>query len=162
MSGDLTGVTHGAGLKFAVVVARFNEFITENLLLGTKTGLTTSGVSENDIDVVWVPGSFELPLTAKRLAETRKYAAIICLGAVIRGDTPHFEYVSSGTAHGLIQASLLTDVPIIFGVLTTETVAQAMERSMKPADGTTSSNKGHDAAFTAIEIATLLNTIEEL
>lgn len=153
---------HGAGLHFAVVVARFNQFITTNLLLGAKTGLTTNGVSEHDIDVVWVPGSFELPLTAKRLAETRKYAAIICLGAVVRGETPHFEYVSSGAAHGLIQASLLTDVPIIFGVLTTDTVAQAMERSSEPTGNATSSNKGHDAAVTAIEIATLLSTIEEL
>ena len=117
---------------------------------------------EDDIDLTWVPGSFELPLTAKRLAETGQYAGVICLGSVIRGDTPHFEYVSSATAHGLIQAALLTDVPVIFGVLTTDTVAQAMERAADASNNDGSSNKGYDAALTAIEMTNLLRLLREV
>jgi len=144
----------GDGPRFAIAAARFNEFITSSLMRGAREGLTANGIEESRIDAVWVPGAFELPLTAKRLAQTGRYAAVICLGAVIRGDTPHFDYVSSGAAHGIVQAGLLTDVPIIFGVLTTDTVAQAMERS-----GDGPSNKGYDAALTAVEMAGLLKDL---
>ena len=144
----------GDGPRFAIAAAKFNEFITSSLMRGAREGLTANGIEESRIDAVWVPGAFELPLTAKRLAQTGRYAAVICLGAVIRGDTPHFDYVSSGAAHGIVQAGLLTDVPIIFGVLTTDTVAQAMERS-----GDGPSNKGYDAALTAVEMAGLLKEL---
>ena len=146
--------SNGDGPRFAITAARFNELITRSLMRGAREGLAANGVDESRIDAVWVPGAFELPLTAKRLAQTGRYAAVICLGAVIRGDTPHFDYVSSGTAHGLVQAALLTDVPVIFGVLTTDTVAQAMERS-----GDGPGNKGYDAALTAIEMAGLLKDL---
>ena len=144
----------GDGPRFAIAAARFNELITRSLMRGAREGLAANGVDESCIDSVWVPGAFELPLTAKRLAQTGRYAAVICLGAVIRGDTPHFDYVSAGTAQGLVQAALLTDVPVIFGVLTTDTVAQAMERS-----GEGPGNKGYDAALTAIEMAGLLKDL---
>ncbi len=142
------------GPRFAIAAAKFNEFITGSLMRGAREGLAANGVDEGRIDAVWVPGAFELPLTAKLLAQTGRYAAVICLGAVIRGDTPHFDYVASGAAHGIVQASLLTNVPIIFGVLTTDTVAQAMERS-----GEGPANKGYDAALTAIEMAGLLKDL---
>ena len=144
----------GDAPRFAIAAARFNEFITSSLMRGARKGLAANGIEESRVDAVWVPGAFELPLTGKRLAQTGRYAAVICLGAVIRGDTPHFDYVSSGAAHGIVQAGLLTDVPIIFGVLTTDTVAQAMERS-----GDGPSNKGYDAALTAIEMAGLLKDL---
>ena len=142
------------GPRFAIAAAKFNELITGSLMRGAREGLAANGIDDSRIDAVWVPGAFELPLTAKRLAQTGRYAAVICLGAVIRGDTPHFDYVASGAAHGIVQAGLLTGVPIIFGVLTTDTVAQAMERS-----GDGPANKGYDAALTAIEMAGLLKDL---
>ncbi len=142
------------GLKFAIVVGRFNEFIGSKLLSGAIDGLKRHGTKEEDIEIIWVPGAFEIPLVAKKLAKTNKYDAVICLGAVIRGSTPHFEYVSSEVSKGIANASLDTEIPIIFGVLTTDNIEQAIERA-----GTKSGNKGYDAAITAIEMANLLKEI---
>lgn len=141
--------------KFAVVVGRFNEFISNKLLGGCIDGLMRHGCSEDDIDVAWVPGAFEIPLIAFKLAKTGKYDAVICLGAVIRGSTPHFDYVCSEVSKGIAKASLDSGIPVIFGVLTTENIEQAIERA-----GTKSGNKGFDAAATAIEMANLLETIQ--
>ena len=143
------------GLKFAIVVGRFNEFIGSKLLSGAIDGLERHGVKEDDIEIVWVPGAFEIPLVVKKLAKTNKYDAIICLGAVIRGSTPHFDYVSSEVSKGIANTSLDTELPIIFGVLTTNNIEQAIERA-----GTKSGNKGYDAAITAIEMANLLKEIK--
>ncbi len=140
--------------KFALVIGRFNEFIGSKLLSGCIDALKRHGVSEEDIEMAWVPGSFEIPLVAKKMAESGKYAAIITLGAVIRGSTPHFEYVASEIAKGVAQVSLDTSVPVIFGVLTTDTIEQAIERA-----GTKSGNKGADAAKSAIEMVNLMNSI---
>ena len=142
------------GLKFAIVVGRFNEFIGSKLLLGAIDALERHGTKEEDIEIIWVPGAFEIPLVAKKLAKTNKYDAVICLGAVIRGSTPHFDYVSSEVSKGIANASLETEIPIIFGVLTTDNIEQAIERA-----GTKSGNKGYDAAITAIEMANLLKEI---
>lgn len=142
------------GLKFAVVVGRFNEFIGSKLLSGALDGLKRHGSKEEDIEIVWVPGAFEIPLIAKKLAKSKKYDAVICLGAVIRGSTPHFDYVSSEVSKGIANTSLDTEIPIIFGVLTTDNIEQAIERA-----GTKSGNKGYDAAMTAIEMANLLKEI---
>ncbi len=141
----------GTDLKIAIIVSRFNDFITNKLLNGAKDALCRHGVSENDIEVAWVPGAFEIPLVAKKMAQSKKYDAVITLGTVIRGDTPHFDYVCNEAAKGVSQASLSSDVPVIFGVLTTETIEQAVERA-----GTKAGNKGWDAAVTAIEMANLL------
>jgi 6,7-dimethyl-8-ribityllumazine synthase len=143
------------GLKLAIVVGRFNEFIGSKLLSGAIDGLERHGVKEDDIEIIWVPGAFEIPLVAKKLAKTNKYDAIICLGAVIKGSTPHFDYVSSEVSKGIANTSLDTEVPIIFGVLTTNNIEQAIERA-----GTKSGNKGYDAAITAIEMVNLLKEIE--
>ncbi len=142
------------GLKFAIVVGRFNEFIGSKLLSGAIDALERHGTKEEDIEIIWVPGAFEIPLVAKKLAKTNKYDAVICLGAVIRGSTPHFDYVSSEVSKGIANASLETEIPIIFGVLTTDNIEQAIERA-----GTKSGNKGYDAAITAIEMANLLKEI---
>ncbi len=144
------GALIGQGLRFALVVARFNEFITNRLLAGAQDALRRHGVAEEDVDVVWVPGSFEIPLAAKRLAESGRYDAVICLGAVIRGATPHFDYVAGEVAKGVATAALSTGVPVLFGVLTTDTIEQAIERA-----GTKAGNKGFDAAVSAIEMANL-------
>ncbi|SHI20283.1 6,7-dimethyl-8-ribityllumazine synthase [Sporanaerobacter acetigenes] len=141
-------------LKFAIVVGRFNEFIGSKLLSGAIDGLKRHGSKEEDIEIVWVPGAFEIPLVAKKLAKSKKYDAVICLGAVIRGSTPHFDYVSSEVSKGIANTSLDAEIPIIFGVLTTDNIEQAIERA-----GTKSGNKGYDAAMTAIEMANLLKTI---
>lgn len=141
-------------LKFAIVVGRFNEFIGSKLLSGAIDALKRHGSKEEDIEIVWVPGAFEIPLVAKKLAKSKKYDAVICLGAVIRGSTPHFDYVSSEVSKGIATTSLDTEIPIIFGVLTTDNIEQAIERA-----GTKSGNKGYDAAITAIEMANLLKTI---
>jgi 6,7-dimethyl-8-ribityllumazine synthase len=138
------------GLKFGIIVGRFNEFIVGKLLSGALDGLKRHGVEESDIEVAWVPGAFEIPLTAKKMAKSKKYDAVICLGAVIRGATPHFDYVSSEVSKGIANVSLETEVPVIFGVLTTDTIEQAIERA-----GTKAGNKGYDAAVTAIEMANL-------
>lgn len=142
------------GLKFGIIIGRFNEFIGGKLLSGAIDGLKRHGVEEADIEIAWVPGAFEIPLIAKKLAAAKKYDAVICLGAVIRGSTPHFDYVSSEVTKGIASVSLETGVPVIFGVLTTDTIEQAIERA-----GTKAGNKGFDAAVTAIEMANLLREI---
>ncbi len=142
------------GLKFAIIVGRFNEFIGSKLLSGAMDGFKRHGVEEENIDIIWVPGAFEIPLVAKKLAQTKKYDAVICLGAVIRGATPHFDYVSNEVSKGIANVSLETEVPVIFGVLTTDTIEQAIERA-----GTKIGNKGYDAAVSSIEMANLLKQI---
>lgn len=139
------------GLKFGIVVGRFNEFIGSKLLSGSLDALTRHGVKEDEIEISWAPGAFEIPLVAKKMAKTKKYDAVICLGAVIKGATAHFEYVSSEVSKGIANMSLDTEVPIIFGVLTTDTIEQAIERA-----GTKAGNKGYEAGVTAIEMANLL------
>ena len=139
------------GLKIGIVVGRFNEFIVSKLLGGAFDGLKRHGVDENNIDVAWVPGAFEIPLIAKKMAKNEKYNAIICLGAVIKGSTPHFDYVCAEVSKGIASVSLSSEKPVIFGVLTTDTIEQAIERA-----GTKAGNKGYDAAVTAIEMANLL------
>jgi 6,7-dimethyl-8-ribityllumazine synthase len=140
----------GTGLKVAVVVSRFNEFITSKLLDGAMDGLKRHGVEEADIDVAWVPGAFEIPLIAKKLAASGKYDAVITLGTVIRGATTHYDYVCNEVAKGVAAVSMQTEVPVIFGVVTTETIEQAIERS-----GTKAGNKGWESAVSAIEMANL-------
>lgn len=140
--------------KFAIVVSRFNEFIGQKLLEGALDCLNRHNCPEKNIDVVKVPGAFEIPLTADKLAATNKYSAIICLGAVIRGATPHFEYISSSMSNGIAQISLKYSIPVIFGVLTTDTIEQAIERA-----GTKAGNKGWDASLTAIEMADLISQL---
>lgn len=149
------GMLLGEGLKFGIVVARFNDFITHKLLEGAYDTLIRHGVSEDDIDVAWVPGSFEIPLAAQKLAETKKYDSIICLGAVIRGGTPHFEYVAAEVTKGIAQVGLNTGLPIIYGIITADNLEQAIDRA-----GTKQGNEGTKAANTAIEMANLLNSIE--
>ena len=148
------GKVNGRGLKFAIVVARFNEFITSKLLGGALDTLKRHETSEEDIDVVWVPGAFEIPLIAKKLATTNKYNAIICLGAVIRGSTTHYDYVCNEVSKGVAQVGLTTGVPAIFGVVTTENIEQAIERA-----GTKAGNKGSDAAISAMEMANLIKDL---
>ncbi|MEW6355691.1 MAG: 6,7-dimethyl-8-ribityllumazine synthase [Planctomycetota bacterium] len=150
MANIIQGKLKGDGKKFGLVASRFNEFITNKLLSGAIDCLERHGVAEKDIDVYWVPGSFEMPLTAKRVAESGKYDAVVCLGAVIRGATPHFEYVAAEAAKGIAQVGLSTGVPTTFGVLTTDNIEQAIERA-----GTKSGNKGADAALAAIEMVNL-------
>ncbi len=144
----IQGELQAKGLKFAIIVSRFNDFITGKLLEGAVDGLLRHGAKEEDIDVIKVPGAFEIPLTAKKVASKGSYNAVICLGTVIRGATPHFDYVAAEVSKGIASASLDTGVPIAFGVLTTDTIEQAVERA-----GTKSGNKGFDAAMTAIEMA---------
>jgi 6,7-dimethyl-8-ribityllumazine synthase len=144
----------GTGLRFGIVISRFNEFITNKLLSGALDVLSRHDVSDEAIEIAWVPGAFELPMVAKRMAESGKYDAVICLGAVIRGATPHFDYVAAEMSKGIAQTALLTGVPVAFGVLTTDTIEQAIERA-----GTKAGNKGADAAITAIEMANLLKSI---
>ncbi|MEG1254620.1 6,7-dimethyl-8-ribityllumazine synthase [Clostridium sp.] len=139
------------GLKVGIVVGRFNEFIVSKLLGGAIDGLRRHGVDENNIEVAWVPGAFELPLIAKKMVKSEKYDAVICLGAVIKGSTPHFDYVCSEASKGIASVSLSSEKPVVFGVLTTDTIEQAIERA-----GTKAGNKGYDAAVTAIEMANLL------
>ncbi|OXS61258.1 6,7-dimethyl-8-ribityllumazine synthase [Cohnella sp. CIP 111063] len=142
------------GLKYAVVVGRFNEFISSKLLGGALDALKRHGAQEDEIEIAWVPGAFEIPLIAQKLAESGKYDAVITLGAVIRGSTPHFDYVCNEVAKGVAAISLKTGVPTIFGVLTTDSIEQAVERA-----GTKAGNKGWDAAATAIEMANLTRAI---
>ena len=142
----------GTDLKIGIIVGRFNEFITGKLLTGALDGLKRHGVDESNIDIAWVPGAFELPFIAKKMAETNKYDAIIGLGTVIRGATTHYDYVCSESAKGIAKVTLDTGVPVIFGVLTTENIEQAIERA-----GTKSGNKGYDSAISAIEMANLSN-----
>jgi 6,7-dimethyl-8-ribityllumazine synthase len=142
------------GLKFGIVVGRFNEFIGGKLLEGAIDGLKRHGVKEEDIDIAWVPGAFEIPLIAKKMAKSPKYDGVICLGAVIKGSTSHYDYVCSEVSKGIASVSLESGKPVIFGVLTTNTIEQAIERA-----GTKAGNKGYESAVSAIEMANLLNTI---
>jgi len=145
----------GEGLRFAIVVSRFNEFISTRLLDGALDALMRHGVVREDVEVAFVPGSFEIPLAAKKLASSKRYDAIICLGAVIRGATPHFDYVAAEVSKGIANVGLETGVPVMFGVLTTDSIEQAIERA-----GTKAGNKGFDTAVGAIEMANLLRQIE--
>ena len=144
------------GKKFALVVSRFNDFITDKLVGGAVDALIRSGASTQDIDIVKVPGAFEIPLVAKKMAKKGKYHAIICLGAVIRGATPHFEYVSAEVTKGIAMVSLEFEIPVIFGIVTTDTIEQAIERA-----GTKAGNKGWHAAISAIEMANLIQDIDQ-
>ncbi len=147
----LEGKLDAKGLKFGIVVGRFNEFISSKLLAGALDALKRHGADEKAIEIAWSPGSFEIPLIAKKMAKSDKYDAVICLGAVIRGATPHFDFVASEVSKGIANAMLDTEVPIIFGVLTTDSIEQAIERA-----GTKAGNKGFDAAMGAIEMANLM------
>ena len=154
MSKRFEGMLLGKGLKFGLVVSRFNEFFSKKLLEGAQDALLRHGVNEADIEVAWTPGSFEMPLIAQKLAQTKKYDAVICLGAVIRGGTPHFDYIAAEVTKGIAKVNLDTGVPVIYGVITTDTLEQAVERS-----GTKAGNKGFDAAVSAIEMANLVKSI---
>ncbi|MBA7466435.1 6,7-dimethyl-8-ribityllumazine synthase [subsurface metagenome] len=154
MNKHFEGVLLGKGLKFGLVVSRFNEFITKKLLEGAQDALLRHGVNQEDIEIAWVPGSFEIPLVAKKLAQTKRYDAVICLGVVVRGGTPHFEYIAAEVTKGIAKVSLDTGLPVIYGVITADTLEQAIERA-----GTKMGNKGFDAAVTAIEMANLLKGI---
>ena len=142
------------GKKFGIVVSRFNEFISSKLTEGAVDTLVQHGVDENDISIVWVPGSFEIPMVAKKLAFSSKYDAVICLGAIIRGETPHFDFIASEAAKGVAQVAMGSDVPCVFGIITTDNLEQALDRA-----GTKSGNKGRDAAKTAIEMCNLYTEI---
>ena len=154
MAKHYEGVLLGKGLKFALVISRFNELITNRLLDGAKDALLRHGVDEKDIDVAWTPGCFEIPLVAKSLAQSGKYNAVICLGAVIRGETPHFEYVASEVTRDIGRISLDTGLPIIYGIITADSLEQAIQRA-----GAKEGNRGFVAAVSAIEMANLLNSI---
>lgn len=151
----LEGKLVAKGIKVGIIAGRFNEFITGKLLEGALDGLLRHEVKEEDIEVVWVPGAFEIPLIASKMAKSRKYDAIICLGAVIRGSTTHYDYVCSEVSKGIAAVSLNTDIPVMFGVLTTENIEQAIERA-----GTKAGNKGYDCALGAIEMVNLIREID--
>jgi 6,7-dimethyl-8-ribityllumazine synthase len=150
----IEGKLDAKGLKFGIVIARFNEFISGKLLSGCLDALKRHGVEDKNLDVVWSPGAFEIPLLAKKMAAGKKYDAVICLGAVIRGSTPHFDYVASEVSKGVAHVGLETGLPVIFGVLTTDNLEQAIERA-----GTKGGNKGFDAALAAIEMANLMKEL---
>ncbi len=145
----------GTGLKVGIVVSRFNELLSTRLLGGATDALIRHGVAEGDIDVAWVPGAFEIPLVAKKLADSGRYDAVITLGVIIRGGTPHFEYVAAEASKGVAKASLDSGIPVVFGLITADTIEQAVERA-----GTKAGNKGWDAALSAIEMAELLKAVE--
>jgi len=149
------GNLNAAGKKFAIIVSRFNELITQRLLDGAQDRLIRSGVKKENFDIVWAPGSFEIPLIARKLVQTKKYDAIICLGAIIKGDTPHFDYIASESAKGIAQVSLESGIPIEFGIITAETAEQAMERA-----GIKRGNKGAQAAEAAIEMVNILEQLD--
>ncbi len=151
MHKTLEGHLRAEGLRIGVVVARFNEFISTKLLGGTLDAFIRHGGKEDDIEVAWVPGAFEIPLVAKRMATSKRYDAVICLGCIIRGATPHFDYVAAESSKGIAQVAMQAECPVAFGVLTTDTIEQAVERA-----GTKAGNKGWDAALAAIEMVNLL------
>jgi len=153
---ELRGSEESGGRRFAIVASRFNEIVVRKLAEGALEGFRARGAGEDDLELAWVPGSFELPLAARRLASSGRYAAVVCLGAVIRGETPHFDHVAEQAAQGVRRAAEDTGVPVIFGVLTTDTFAQAMDRA-----GGTHGNKGWDAAMAAMEMASFLAGIPE-
>jgi 6,7-dimethyl-8-ribityllumazine synthase len=154
MSKSFEGSLLGKGLKLGLVVSRFNEFITNRLVDGARDALLRHGVSEQDIEIAWVPGSFEISLIAKKLAETKRFDAVICLGSVIRGDTPHFEYVASQATRDIARVSLESGLPVIYGVITADTLEQAIERA-----GAKAGNRGFQAAMNAIEMANLVRSL---
>lgn len=152
----LEGNLVAEGIKIAVVASRFNEFITSKLISGAVDGLRRHNVNEEDISVMWVPGAFEIPLIAKKAAECGKYDAVICVGAVIRGSTSHYDFVCNEVSKGIAQVSLASSIPVLFGVLTTDTIEQAIERA-----GTKAGNKGYDCALSAIEMINLIKELEK-
>ncbi len=154
MTKNYEGMLLGQGLKFGLVISRFNEFITKRLLDGAKDALLRHGVDDKDIDVAWVPGAFEMPVVALKLAQTKRYDAVICLGAVVRGGTPHFDYVATVVTKGIAKVALKTELPVINGVITADTLEQAIERA-----GTKMGNRGFEAAVHAIEMANLVKSI---
>ncbi len=154
MTKVLEGKLIATGLKFAIVISRFNELIGNKLLSGAMDALVRHGAADSEITVAWVPGAFEIPVVAQKLASSQKYDAVICLGAVIRGATPHFDYVAAEVSKGIAKVGLDTGVPVIFGVLTTDTIEQAVERA-----GAKAGNKGWDAAVAAIEMANLAKVV---
>jgi len=154
MATKIEGLLNAKGKKFALVVSRFNEFISNKLVDGAIDCLIRHGAEEKNISVTWVPGSFEIPMIALKIAAGGKFDAVICLGAIIRGNTPHFDYIAAEAAKGIAQASLQTGKPVIFGVITSDTIEQAIERA-----GTKAGNKGWDAALNAIEMADLINKL---
>jgi len=154
MGKQYQGALLGEDLKFALVVSRFNEFISVRLLEGAEDGLTRHGVKQEDIDVAWTPGSFEIPLVAKKLAQSGRYNAVLCLGAVIRGGTPHFDYIAAEVSKGVAKVGLDTGVPVIFGVITSDNLEQAIERA-----GTKEGNAGFKAAMSGIEMANLVKAM---
>ena len=151
----LEGKVVAEGMKVVIVVARFNEFITSKLLSGAIDGLVRHDVNEDDVDVAWVPGAFEIPLVASKMAKSRKYDAVICLGAVIRGSTSHYDYVCNEVSKGIAAVSMENDIPVMFGVITTENIEQAIERS-----GSKAGNKGYECALGAIEMVNLIRKIK--
>ena len=154
MGKQYEGMLLGEGLRFGLVVSRFNEFITAKLLEGAKDALSRHGVREEDTEVAWTPGSFEIPLVAKKMAQTGKYDAVICLGAVIRGGTPHFDYIAAEVSKGIARVGLDVGMPVTFGIITADTLEQAIERA-----GTKMGNAGFNAAVNAIEMANLLKSL---
>ncbi len=151
---DLAGTANGSSCRFAIVVSKFNQEITDGLLRGARVALTSAGVAEGDVTTAWVPGAFELPVIALKLAQSKRFDAVIALGCLIKGETMHFEYIAAACAHGLMQASTTTGVPVLFGVLTTTTEEQARERADEG-----EANKGREVAAAAIEMATLLRRL---
>ena len=151
----LEGKVVAEGMKVGIVVARFNEFITSKLLSGAIDGLVRHDVNEDDVDVAWVPGAFEIPLVASKMAKSRKYDAVICLGAVIRGSTSHYDYVCNEVSKGIAAVSMENDIPVMFGVITTENIEQAIERS-----GSKAGNRGYECALGAIEMVNLIRKIK--
>ena len=152
----LEGKMIAKGIRIGIVVSRFNEFITSKLLCGAMDGLLRHDVSEDNVDVAWVPGAFEIPLIASKMASSGKYDAVICLGAVIRGSTSHYDYVCNEVSKGIASVSLQTGIPVMFGIVTTENIEQAIERA-----GTKAGNKGYDCALGAIEMINLIRTMEQ-
>ena len=151
----LEGKLTAKDMKVGIVASRFNEFITSKLVSGALDGLTRHDIKEEDIDIAWVPGAFEIPLIASKMANSRKYDAVICVGAVIRGSTSHYDYVCNEVSKGIAQVSLSSGIPVLFGVLTTENIEQAIERA-----GTKAGNKGYDTACSAIEMVNLIRSLE--
>ena len=152
----IEGKLLGEGKKFAIIVSRFNDFITDKLVGGAMDALVRSGAHADDVQIIKVPGAFEIPLAAKKIAQKKQVDAVVCLGAVIRGATPHFDYVSAEVTKGIAVVSLETEVPVIFGIITTDTIEQAIERA-----GTKSGNKGWSAAMTAVEMANLIDAVDQ-
>jgi 6,7-dimethyl-8-ribityllumazine synthase len=154
MAEIIEGSLQSSGLKFAIIIARFNDFVANHLLDGAKDALRRTGSAEKDVKIIRVPGSFEIPVVASRLAGSGEYDAIICLGAILRGETPHFDYIAAEAAKGIAHVTLQTGVPVAFGIITADTMDQAMDRA-----GAKSGNKGFDAAMTAIEMASLFKKL---